>query len=312
MRSASLLTQGLRQGGVWMNKEWLLSSTPKTIQQARLGNYYRLWLKFSSNPLSFGGLLFLLFVVFIALFAPYLTTYSPIEVNLENRLQSLSLQHWLGTDELGRDIFSRLLYGARTSLLIVFIVSFTTAPIGAFIGAFSGYLGGKVDTLLMRFTDIFLALPKLILALAFAAALGPGLDNAALAIALTFWTAYARVARSEASLIRDKDFVKSAKLQGASTFYIVRKLILPMCIPSIIVRVTHDMAGVILMAAGLGFIGLGVRPPTPEWGDMIANGQDYLISHWWVSTIPGLAIFLLCLAVNLIGDGLRDTLDPNN
>lgn len=295
-----------------MTKDWLLSTMPKTINQARLGHYYRLWLKFSSNPLSFGGLLFLLFIILIALFAPSLTTYSPTEVNLENRLQRLSFQHWLGTDELGRDIFSRLLYGARTSLLIVFIVSFTTAPIGAFIGAFSGYLGGKTDALLMRFTDIFLALPKLILALAFAAALGPGLDNAALAISLTFWTAYARVARAEASLIRDRDYVKSAKLQGASPFYIVRKLILPMCLPSIIVRVTHDMAGVILMAAGLGFIGLGVRPPTPEWGDMIANGQDYLITHWWVSTIPGLAIFFLCLAVNLIGDGLRDTLDPNN
>lgn len=295
-----------------MPKEWLLSQNPETHLQARVGNTYRLWLKFSSNPLSLGALIFILLIIVVAIFAPFFASHDPLDVNLSNRLQGWSAQHWLGTDELGRDIYSRLVYGARTSLLIVVIVSLTTVPLGALIGIVSGYLGGKIDIILMRLTDIFLALPKLILALAFAAALGPGLDNAALAISLTFWTAYARVARTEALLIKDKDYIKSAKIQGASTFYIIRKHILPMCFSSVIVRVTHDMAGVILMAAGLGFIGLGVRPPTPEWGDMIANGQEYLITNWWVSTIPGLAIFALCLAFSLVGDGLRDTMDPES
>jgi peptide/nickel transport system permease protein len=178
------------------------------------------------------------------------------------------------------------------------------------VGTVAGYAGGWVDMILMRITDIFLAFPKLILALAFVAALGPGIENAVIAIAITSWPPYARIARAETLTVRNSDYIAAVRLMGASPARIVVRHIMPMCISSLIVRVTLDMAGIILVAAGLGFIGLGAQPPYPEWGAMISHGRNYLPTWWWYSTFPGLAIYLTVLGFNLVGDGLRDLLDP--
>jgi peptide/nickel transport system permease protein len=192
----------------------------------------------------------------------------------------------------------------------VVLVALIATPIGLLVGTVSGYLGGWVDTVLMRITDIFLAFPRLILALAFVAALGPGIENAIIAIAITSWPPYARIARAETLMIRNSDFIAAVKLQGASTPRIILGHVVPLCLSSLIVRVTLDMAGIILTAAGLGFLGLGAQPPMPEWGAMVATGRNYLIDQWWVAAMPGLAIFVVSLGFNLLGDGLRDVLDP--
>jgi len=201
-------------------------------------------------------------------------------------------------------------YGSRITLQIVFLVAIIVAPAGLAIGTIAGYAGGKLDTLLMRVTDIFLAFPGLVLALAFVAALGPGLVNAVIAIALTHWPGFARLARAETLVVRSSDFIAASRIQGASPARIVLRHVVPMCIPSVIVRTSLSMAGVILTAAGLGFLGLGAQPPSPEWGAMLASGRRFLIDYWWLPTFPGLAIMLVSLAFNLLGDGLRDVLDP--
>jgi peptide/nickel transport system permease protein len=180
------------------------------------------------------------------------------------------------------------------------------------VGTVAGYLGGWADALLMRITDIFLAFPRLVLALAFVAALGAGIENAVLAISLTAWPPYARIARAETLTIRSADFINAIRLQGARPLRIITKHIWPLCISSLIVRVTLDMAGIILAAAGLGFLGLGAQPPSPEWGAMISEGRRFILDYWWVATMPGLAIFTVSLAFNLLGDGLRDVLDPKD
>jgi len=185
------------------------------------------------------------------------------------------------------------------------------APLaGLFVGTVAGYVGGWADVVLMRITDIFLAFPRLVLALAFVAALGAGIENAVLAISLTAWPPYARIARAETLTIRSSDYIHAIRLQGAGPMRIITKHIWPLCISSLVVRVTLDMAGIILAAAGLGFLGLGAQPPSPEWGAMISEGRKFILDHWWVATMPGLAIFTVSLAFNLLGDGLRDVLDP--
>lgn len=184
--------------------------------------------------------------------------------------------------------------------------------VGLIIGTVAGYFGGWVDAVLMRITDIFLAFPKLILALALVAVLGPGMVNAVLAIAVTSWPPYARVARAETLTVRNSDYIAATRLQGASSLRLIWGHVMPMCLPSVIIRVTLDMAGVILTAAGLGFLGLGVQPPLPEWGLMISAGRKFLFEQWWVATMPGLAIFIVSLGFNLLGDGLRDVLDPRS
>jgi peptide/nickel transport system permease protein len=226
------------------------------------------------------------------------------------RLLPPSETFWLGTDDQARDILSRIIYGSRITLFVVVLVSIIATPIGLLVGTVSGYLGGWVDTVLMRITDIFLAFPRLVLALAFVAALGPGIENAVIAIAITSWPPYARIARAETLMIRNSDFIAAVKLQGASTPRIILGHVVPLCLSSLIVRVTLDMAGIILTAAGLGFLGLGAQPPSPEWGAMVATGRNYLIDQWWVAAMPGLAIFVVSLGFNLLGDGLRDVLDP--
>ena len=293
-------------------RAWLLSSSPASRRQARLGRFYLGWLSFRSNYLAVLGLSIVLLLVVLAVFAPLIAPYDPNVQVLTDRLQFISAQHWLGTDDFGRDIFSRIVYGSRLTLYIVVLVAIIAAPIGLLVGTSAGYFGGWIDIVLMRITDIFLAFPKLVLALALVSALGPGIENAIIAIAITSWPPYARIARAETITIRSSDFISAVRLQGAGRARIIWSHIVPLCTSSLIVRVTLDMAGIILTAAGLGFLGLGAQPPLPEWGAMISAGRKVLLTHWWVATMPGIAIFVVSLGFNLLGDGLRDVLDPKS
>ena len=294
-------------------REWLLTEQPGSRRQARLGQAYRTWLAFRGNWLAMIGLGVVVALVVVAILAPVIAPFSPIvggDLRTERLLPPGSGAHLMGTDDLARDIFSRVLYGARLTLMVVTLVAIIATPIGLLVGTTAGYFGGWVDTVLMRITDIFLAFPRLILALAFVAALGPGIENAIIAIAITSWPPYARLARAETLTIRDSDYIAAIRLQGAGSARIIWGHVTPLCLSSVIVRVTLDMAGIILTAAGLGFLGLGAQPPQPEWGAMIASGRRFLIDFWWVATMPGIAIFVVSLGFNLLGDGLRDVLDP--
>lgn len=294
-------------------REWLLSDRPASRLQARLGRAYVSWRRFSANRLALVGMLIILALVVVAALADVLAPYSPTVGDLKNaRLLAPSAAHWFGTDDLGRDIYSRIVYGARWTLYVVILVAIIAAPIGLLVGTVAGYAGGWTDTILMRITDIFLAFPKLVLALAFVAALGPGIENAVLAIAITSWPPYARIARAETLTVRNSDYIKAVQLMGASPVRIVLRHIMPLCISSLIIRVTLDMAGIILTAAGLGFLGLGAQPPLPEWGAMIASGRRFILDQWWVAAAPGAAILIVSLGFNLLGDGLRDALDPRS
>jgi peptide/nickel transport system permease protein len=292
-------------------REWLTTDTPASRGQARAAQLYLSWLNFRANPLAVLGLVIILALILMAVAAPVLATHDPLAQDLQARLLPPGEGGYLlGSDELGRDIWSRIVYGARITLMIVGMVALTAPVAGLLAGTAAGYLGGWVDVVLMRITDVFLAFPKLVLALAFVAALGAGIENAILAIALTAWPPYARIARAETLTIRKADFIAAIRLQGAGAGRIIIGHIWLLCISSIIVRTTLDMAGIILTAAGLGFLGLGAQPPLPEWGAMISAGRKFILDQWWVATIPGLAIFIVSLGFNLLGDGLRDVLDP--
>lgn len=293
-----------------ISRAWLLSDQPASRAQAAWGRRYQAWLAFRRNPLAVAGLAVALAMLLMAVFAPLLATHDPGAQNLANRLQPPSASHWFGTDELGRDVWTRILYGARITLGMVVAVVLLVAPVGLLVGCAAGYAGGWLDRILMRATDVFLAFPRLILALAFVAAMKPGVESAVAAIALTAWPPYARLARAEALRIRDADFISAVRMAGASPWRIVLRHVAPVCIPSLVVRVTLDMSSIILTAAGLGFLGLGAQPPLPEWGTMIATARRFILEQWWVPVIPGIAIFLASLSFNLLGDGLRDVLDP--
>ncbi|MEP3279683.1 MAG: ABC transporter permease [Stappiaceae bacterium] len=293
-----------------ITRTWLLSDDPETRMQARLGQFYRLARALMRNPLAMAGFVVITILLLVAAFAPWLAPYSPIEGNLSNRLQPPSGAHWMGTDELGRDIMSRVIFGARITLMIVLLVAIISAPLGLLIGTVAAYFGGWIDRILMGLTDVFLSLPRLILALAFVAALGPGIENAVIAIAITAWPVYARIARAEVLTFRNAEFLDAVRMQGASSSRIIALHVIPLCISSTIVRVTLDMAGIILTAAGLGFLGLGAQPPLPEWGAMISRGRSFILDQWWVATMPGFAIVIVSLGFCLFGDGLRDVLDP--
>ncbi|MBT6205654.1 MAG: ABC transporter permease [Alphaproteobacteria bacterium] len=293
-------------------RAWIMSDVPNNAWQARCQRAWFSWLVLSANPIAMIGLFIVVSLILMAGFAPWLTGGDGIVQELQDRLLPPSAEHWFGTDQLGRDIFDRIIWGSRITLYIIGLVAVIVVPIGLAIGVIAGYTGGIVDQALMRFTDIFLAFPRLILALAFVSALGPGIENAVLAIALTTWSPYARIARAEALTIRNSEFILAARTQGASTFRILFRHVVPLCLSSMIVRLTLDMAGIILTAAGLGFLGLGAQPPSPEWGAMISTGRQFILDQWWVPTMPGLAILTVSLGFNLLGDGLRDMLDPKN
>ena len=294
-------------------RAWLTDPSPSSRRQARLGQSYLAWLRIRRNRLAMAGLVIVGLLLLVAACAPLIAPHDPLVQDLSRRLLPPGTPgNLLGTDDFGRDILSRILYGSRITLYIIALVAVTAPVLGLLIGTVAGYFGGWVDAVLMRITDIFLAFPRLILALALVAVLGPGIGNAVLAIALTAWPPYARIARAETLTVRNSDYIAAVRLQGAGAGRIIWGHIVPMCLPSVIIRVTLDMAGVILIAAGLGFLGLGVQPPMPEWGLMISSGRKFLFEQWWVATMPGLAIFLVSLGFNLLGDGLRDVLDPRS
>jgi peptide/nickel transport system permease protein len=264
------------------------------------------------NPMTLAGSLVVLVLLAVALCAPWIAPQDPQVQDLSLALHAPGAGHWFGTDEYGRDVFSRVVWGARTTLYIVALVTVVVGPVGLAVGAVSGYFGGAVDTVFMRVTDIFISFPSLVLALAFVAALGPGLEHAVIAIALTAWPPIARLARAETRSLRKADFVAAVQLQGASPLRILVRHIVPLCLSSVVVRLTMNMAGIILTAAGLGFLGLGAQPPLAEWGAMISAGRRYMMECWWLVAMPGAAIMLVSLAFNLLGDGLRDVFDPRS
>lgn len=286
--------------------------SPQSTAQALQNSLRRGLQRLLHNPMTLAGLLVVVVLLLVALFAPWIATHNPLDQDLNEALKAPSSAHWFGTDEYGRDVFSRLVHGSRISLYIIALVTVIVGPVGLAVGSISGYFGGWVDNLFMRITDIFISFPSLVLALAFVAALGPGLDHAVIAIALTAWPPIARLARAETLSLRNADFVVAAQLQGASSSRILVRYIAPMLLSSVVVRLTMNMASVILTAAGLGFLGLGAQPPLPEWGAMISTGRRYMLECWWLVATPGAAIMLVSLAFNLLGDGLRDVLDPRN
>jgi peptide/nickel transport system permease protein len=262
------------------------------------------------SPLAVVGLALILIFAASAVLAPYLAPFGPIDQVLSQRLKPPSPAHWLGTDQLGRDLLSRLLFGARISLTVGLVVVGSAGIFGTLIGLIAGYVSGSVDEVLMRVTDVFFAFPPLILAMAIAGALGPGLNNAMVAIAVVTWPVYARLVRGQVLSLRQREFIEAARSIGASTPRILWRHLLPNTLAPILVQASFDMGGAVLAAAGLSFIGFGAQPPTPEWGVMISEGRKFISTQLWLSLFPGLAILFTVAAYNLIGDGLRDALDP--
>ena len=262
------------------------------------------------NKIAIIGLIIIISLAFIALFAPFIAPHDPIEQNLDKRLLTPCREYPMGTDDLGRCLLSRIIYGTRVSLKLGVIVVGIITVIGVTLGLISGYYGGIVDEIIMRLVDVVLAFPGIILALAVAGALGPGLFNVMLALAMVGWTGLARVVRGSVLSIKEKEFVESARALGCSDLHIMTRHILPNVMAPVIVLATLDMAFIILAAAGLSFLGLGAQPPTPEWGSMLNNGRAFMRTAPHLTTFPGLAIMITVLAFNFLGDGLRDALDP--
>lgn len=263
-----------------------------------------------SKPVTRAALIVVGLLILVGVFAPLLTPYSPTSVDLVHRLAPMSSAHWFGTDEVGRDILSRLIYGARVSIGVSVVTVACAAIVGMLLGAAAGYFGRWADTVIMRGMDVVLSFPALILAIALSAALGASLLNAALAIAIVKVPIYARLAYAETLATRHQLYVRAAETFGVSSAFIIRRHVLPNVGSSIIVQTTLDLGDVILLISTLGFLGLGAQPPSPEWGSMISIGWQYLIDQWWYPTFTGAAIFLSVMSFNLLGDGVRDLLDP--
>jgi len=262
------------------------------------------------NPLNVVAIALIGAFALCALFAPVIAPYDPLLQELGSRLRPPSAEHWLGTDSLGRDIASRILYGARISLIIGVVVVASAGVFGTVVGLVAGYAGGLVDEALMRLTEVFLAFPALILAMAIAGALGPSLTNAIIAIAAVTWAVYARLTRGQILSLRRREFVEAARAIGASRIRILWQHLLPNVLAPLMIQASFDLGSAIIAAAGLSFIGFGAQPPTPEWGVMISEGRNYISTQPWLSLFPGLAILLAVGSFNLLGDGLRDAFDP--
>jgi peptide/nickel transport system permease protein len=262
------------------------------------------------NPLMSVGVALSIAIVLVAILAPAIATHAPDEVAPTQTLLAPSASHWFGTDQLGRDVFSRVVYGARVSPVIAFFVLLLACVVGVPLGVAAGYFGGIVDDVLMRITDIFLAFPALLLALAFAAVMKPSITNTTLAIAVTWWPWYTRLIRGQAASVAGRQYVEAARALGVSRRRILFRHILPNSITPLIVQVSLDVSAVILTASALSFLGLGAQDPIPDWGLMVSQGQSYFTTQWWLVTFPGAAILLTAVAFNLLGDGLRDVLDP--
>ncbi|MCV0426614.1 MAG: ABC transporter permease [Roseibium sp.] len=279
-----------------------------TIRQLRLYAH-----TYSRNASAMLGLAIVALFFFVALFGPLFVPYpedATGAIHLDNKLQPPSWEHWFGTDEVGADVFTRVIVGARVTLHISLFVTVVAMLIGVPLGIAAGYHGGRIGQVIMRLTDVFLSVPALILAIAIVGSMGPGVQNAIIALALAWWPGYVRLVQSKALSIRSAIYVDAARTMGASNFRIIFVHILPNCASPIIVKASMDMGMSILGIASLGFLGLGAQPPYPEWGAMISTGRNYLPDWWWYSFFPGISIFITVLGFNLVGDGLRDVLDP--
>lgn len=282
-------------------------STP----QARPGfNWAYLWYQLTKSPLTIVGLTFILVILTLVIFAPLFATHAPNAIDLRARLASPSLAHFFGTDEVGRDIYSRILFGGRQSISVGVFVVVVAGLFGTLIGAFSGLAGGRIDTIIMRIMDVVLSVPSLVLIMALAAALGPSLANAAMAIAIVRLPFYVRLARGQSLIVREMPFVVAAKTFRASRWHILRWHMLPNIVSPMVVQASLDLGNTILLASALSFIGLGAQQPTAEWGAMVSTGRNFILDQWWYSAFPGAAILITATAFNLFGDGIRDILDP--
>ncbi|MBW1866450.1 MAG: ABC transporter permease subunit [Deltaproteobacteria bacterium] len=262
------------------------------------------------NPIAMAGVVILTTMTLLALCADFLAPFDPIRLSLSERLQPPGWSHWFGTDEMGRDILSRVMFGARISLRIGFIVILVSGGMGSIIGAVAGYYGGRVDNIIMRLMDVILSFPSLVLAMALAAAMGPSLNNAIMAVAFVMIPKFARMVRGDALAVKEMQFISAARISGAGNGWIIFNHILPNCLNSVIVLATLTLGDTILIAASLSFIGLGAQPPTPEWGAMISVGRKFLMDQWWYATFPGLFILATVIGFNILGDALRDIMDP--
>ncbi|GLR08341.1 D-ala-D-ala transporter subunit [Mixta theicola] len=269
------------------------------------------WL-LKQSPLTLAGGAIMLLMLLMLLFSPWLTPFDPNAVDLAARLQPPSAAHWFGTDEVGRDLFSRVLIGSQQSIAAGLAVVVLAGGIGSLLGCFSGVLGGWADALIMRVMDIMLSIPSLVLTMALAAALGPSLFNAMLAIAIVRIPFYVRLARGQTLVVRQFAYIQAARTFGASRWHLIGWHVLRNALPPLVVQASLDIGTAILMAATLGFIGLGAQQPTAEWGAMVANGRNYVLDQWWYCTFPGVAILITAVGFNLFGDGLRDLLDPKS
>lgn len=287
-----------------------------TIKNENVGKkrsqWAELWKNLKRNKMALLGLVIIVIIVLLAIFADQIANYDQVVIkqNLRMRLKPPSAQHWLGTDEFGRDIFARLVHGARVSLKVGILAVGIAIANGGFLGAVAGYYGGKLDNIIMRIMDIFLAVPSILLAIAIVSALGPNLLNLMIAVSISSVPRYARIVRASVLSIRDQEFIEAARAIGANDARIICRHIIPNSLAPVIVQGTLGVAGAILSTAGLSFIGLGIQPPAPEWGSMLSGGRQYLRYAWWVTTFPGVSIMITILSLNLLGDGLRDALDP--
>jgi peptide/nickel transport system permease protein len=286
---------------------------PKRTQSARLENWSRAFYRFRQSWLSVVGLAIVIALIAIALLAPFIVPYPDHVVggtNTAARFQPPSSGAWFGTNALGQDMFSLVLVGSQVSLFSGLAVVIISIVVGTIVGAIAGYFGGWIDEVLMRITDLLLTIPSLILAMAVAAALGTGVFNMIIAISITWWPAYARLVRGEVIGKKEEQFVVAAHALGANWVRILCRHILPNIVSPIVIKGSLDMGFAILTVASLGFVGIGVKPPTPEWGTLLSGARSYMPDYWWTAVAPGIAIFLAVLAFNLLGDGLRDVLDP--
>ncbi len=268
------------------------------------------WRHFKKNRLGVGGLVIIVIVFFIAIFAPFLSPYDPGKTDVSLKLKPPSFQHYLGTDQLGRDVFSRMLYGSQISLSVGFVAVGISILIGILVGAMAGYKGGWVDSLLMRFVDIMLSFPSFFLILTVVAILRPNIYNVMIVIGITSWEGTARFVRAEFLSLRERDYVQAARALGVKDRRIIFRHILPNALAPVFVTASLGVASAILVEAGLSFLGFGVQPPAPSWGNILTEGRTYIFDAWWLTVFPGLAILITVLSFNLFGEGLRDALDP--
>lgn len=268
------------------------------------------WKRLRRNKLAMIGLVILAVLVFCAIFADLIAPYDYATQDLRNALQLPSAEHWFGTDEFGRDIFSRIIYASRVSLKIGFIAVGISLIFGGLLGSIAGYYGNRIDNAIMRVMDVIMSIPSILLAISIVAALGSSLTNLMIATGISYIPSYARIVRASILSIKDQEFIEAARAIGTNDFTIIIRHIIPNCLAPIIVQATIGVAFAILTAAGLSFIGLGIAPPTPEWGSMLSAGRSYIRDYWHMTLFPGLAIAMTIFALNVLGDGLRDALDP--